>query len=278
MPAMSKQKELSPIGWINASTSFIHSHQYLLKEFIIKDIKGRFIGSMGGNLWVILNPLTTIITYWFIFSIVLRVTVSQAESGTDNFTIYFLTGFFPWFMFAESLSRSVVSLIENAQLITKVVFPVELLPASVVFAAFIVNGIGMVCFLLFLIGLGYFHWTWIFLLYLIAAQVFFAWGISNFLASLCVFVRDIKELLVIILMVWFYFTPIVYPLSMLPKPFQKLMVINPMWDFINLYRQILLQQRIDWDLSAGIGIFSLLIYVLGTWFFMRSKNAFGDVL
>jgi lipopolysaccharide transport system permease protein len=185
----------------------------------------------------------------------LLVYISQAESGTDNFTIYFLTGFFPWFMFAESLSRSAVSLIENAQLITKVVFPVELIPASVVFSSFIINGIGMVCFLLCLIGFGYFHFIWIGLLYLIAAQILFTWGISNLLASLCVFVRDIKELLVIILMVWFYFTPIVYPVSLLPKAFQKLMVINPMWDFINLYRQVLLRDNVVGNLCDGHLVF-----------------------
>ncbi|MDA3894691.1 MAG: ABC transporter permease [Desulfobacteraceae bacterium] len=275
---MSVPKELSVIGLIMASIASIRSHRYLLKEFVIRDIKGRFIGSMGGNLWVIINPLATIITYWFIFSIVLRVTVSQAESGTDNFTIYFLTGFFPWFMFAESLSRSAVSMVENSQLITKVVFPVELLPASVVFSSFIINGIGMVCFLLSLIAFGYCHFIWIGMLYLIVAQIIFTWGISNLLAALCVFIRDIKELLVIILMVWFYFTPIVYPVSLLPKTFQKLMVINPMWDFINLYRQVLLQQQMDLPLAVGIGIMSLFTYAIGTWFFMRSKSAFGDVL
>lgn len=275
---MSVSQELSVIGSIRHGSSFIRTHRYLLKEFVIKDIKGRFIGSMGGNLWVLLNPLATIITYWFIFSIVLRVTVGREETGTDNFSIYFLTGFFPWFIFAESLSRSAVSLLENAQLITKVVFPVALIPASVVFSAFIVNGIGMVCFLLFLIALGFCHLTWLALPYLVVAQILFTWGISNFLAALCVFVRDVKELLAIILMVWFYFTPIVYPLSLLPKPFQKLMVMNPMWDFINLYRQILLQQRIDWGLALGIGILSLTVYAMGTWFFMRLKNAFGDVL
>ena len=275
---MSTPKVLPIKGFIQSTNSFVRSHRYLLKEFIIKDIKGRFVGSMGGNLWVLLNPLATIITYWFIFSIVLRVNVGRDETGTDNFAVYFLTGFFPWFMFAESLSRSTVSLLENAQLITKVVFPVGLIPASVVLSAFIVNGIGMGCFLLFLAGLGYFHALWLCLPFLIVAQVFFTWGLCNFLAALCVFIRDIKELLVIILMVWFYFTPIVYPISLLPSSFQTLMKFNPMWNFIALYRQMLLQHHIEWSTVAVVCVLTILTYAGGTWFFMRAQSAFGDVL
>jgi len=254
------------------------SHHYLLRGFVVKDIQGRFVGSMGGNFWVLLNPLATIISYLFIFSIVLRVTVSASETGTDNFTIYFLSGFFPWFMFAESLSRSVVVLIENAALITKVSFPVELLPTGTVISSFIVNGIGMLCFLVFLIFTGFFHWVWVGLIYLIFMQILFTWGLSNLLAALCVFIRDMKELLAIILMIWFYATPIVYPVSLLPEGFQKFMTLNPMWNFIDLYRSILLRNQFDLTLAINAGIIAFIFYGLGTWFFMRSKNAFGDVL
>jgi len=253
-------------------------HQYLFREFVVRNIKSRFVGSMGGNLWVVLNPLATILAYLFIFSVVLRVSVSAAENGTSNFTIYFLSGFFPWFMFAESLSISVMVLLENKDLITKVAFPVELLPAGVVLSTFIVNGIGMLCFLVFMVAVGFFHWTWVFLIYLVIVQFLFTWGLSNLVAALCVFIRDMKELLAIILMVWFYATPIVYPVSLLPDTYRALMGFNPMWNYIALYRDIILKHQVDGLIALKAGILALLVYIVGTWFFMRSKNAFADVL
>lgn len=254
------------------------SHHYLLRNFVVKDIRGRFVGSMGGNLWVVLNPLATIASYLFIFSIVLRVTVSAAETGTDNFTIYFLAGFFPWFMFAESLSRSVVVLIENADLITKVSFPVELLPAGAVLSSYIINGVGMLCFLVFLAVAGYLDWSWLWVLYVVAAQIIFTWGLSKLLAALCVFIRDMKELLAIILMIWFYGTPIVYPIGLLPDTMQAYMQLNPMWNYIALYRDILLKHEVNPYAILSTAVLALVSYGIGAWFFMRSKNAFGDVL
>lgn len=256
----------------------MHQYWHLLWSFVARDIKGRFVGSYAGNLWVLINPLATIVTYLFIFSIVLRVQVSAAETGTDNFTIYFLSGFFPWFMFAESLSRSVVVLIENANLITKVYFPVELLPVGVVVSSFIINGIGYLCFLAVLVVLGFAGISWGWLLVFFFLQALFTWGLANLLSALCVFIRDMKEILAILLMVWFYATPIVYPASLLPETFRPAMRCNPMWGFVELYRDVLLKQQADIGQVAYMGAVSILVYALGTWFFMRAKNAFGDVL
>ncbi|MDZ7833054.1 MAG: ABC transporter permease [Desulfobacterales bacterium] len=256
----------------------IGSYRHLLSSFVVRDIKGRFVGSYAGNLWVLINPLATIVTYLFIFSIVLRVQVSPGETGTGNFTIYFLSGFFPWFMFAESLSRSVVVLLENANLITKVFFPVELLPVGVVISSFLINGVGYLCFLIVLAFLGYLGGTWLHLLLLLFLQTLFTWGLANLLSGLCVFIRDMKEILAILLMVWFYACPIVYPASMLPDVFRSAMQFNPMWGFVDLYRDVLLKHQMDMGQLVYVTAVSLIAYSIGTTFFMRAKNAFGDVL
>ena len=254
------------------------SHLHLLKAFVIRDIKGRFAGSMGGLLWTLVSPLATIIVYLFVFSIILRVQVSVEETGTDSFAIFFLSGLFPWLLFSEGLSRSVGCLIEKANLITKVVFPVELLPASTVLSAFVVNGVGMLLFVGYLLFAGYFHVTWLLLLFLIPAQLLFTWGIGCILAAACVFIRDVRELLGIVLMVWFFATPIIYPLSMVPDSIRQIISLIPMYEFVELYRDILLTHQFHWAQILKISLLSLVFYGIGAWFFMRSKPAFGDVL
>ncbi len=255
-----------------------YKHKHLLKEFLSRDIRGRFAGSAAGILWTLINPAANIVVYIFLFSLVLRIRVTAQETGTDSFIIFFLSGIFPWLMFSEGLSRSVGCLVENGDLITKVVFPIELLPLSTILATSIVNGIGMVFFLLYLIPAGFLHVTWLMLLVLIPAQVVFTWGLANLLAAGCVFLRDIRELLGILLLLWFYATPVIYPLSMVPKILRPIIELNPMGAFISLYRDILLVHRVHWHLLMLSGFFSILSYVLGSWFFVRAKPAFGDVL
>jgi len=255
----------------------VGSHFYLLREFISREIKGRFAGSTAGILWTLINPLVNISLYYFVFSIIIRVQVNTAETGTDSFFIYFLSGFFPWYFFSESLSRSVGILIENANLITKVVFPLELLPVGTVFTSLILNGIGMTIFLIYLILEGYFHISWGFLLLIIPFQIFFIWGLANFFSALCVFIRDMREIMSILLTVWFYATPVIYPASMLPASFE-IIKFNPMWMFVQLYRDAIIVHHINWVDFGIVGIISLLSYCIGTWFFMRAKPSFGDVL
>jgi len=93
----------------------IFFHRELLKGFVFKEIKGRFAGSFGGLIWTVLTPLATIIAYFFVFSIILRVSVTPEETGTDKFAIFFLCGFFPWTMFAESLGKAVGILVGESQ-------------------------------------------------------------------------------------------------------------------------------------------------------------------
>jgi lipopolysaccharide transport system permease protein len=253
-------------------------NRYLLKEFLSRDIRGRFAGSAAGILWTLINPAANIVVYIFLFSLVLRIRVTVQETGTSSFVIFFLSGIFPWLMFSEGLSRSVCCLVENADLITKVVFPIELLPLSTVLAAAIINGIGMVFFLLCLIPAGFLHVSWLLLLFLIPAQVVFTWGMANVLAAGCVFLRDIREVLGILLLLWFYATPVIYPLSMVPKNLRLIIELNPMGIYVSLYRDVLLLHHVPWHLIMLSGIFSIVSYTLGAWFFVRAKPGFGDVL
>ena len=239
-------------------------HRYLLKEFVLRDVKGRFAGSVGGALWTLINPLATVVTYLFVFSLIMRVQVTVEDTGTSSFALFFLTGLFSWLWFSDGLAKSVGSLIDNANLITKVVFPVELLPTGTVLASFIVNGVGMSFLLAYLLSQGYGHISWLLLPLLVAAQVVFTWGMALFVAAACVF--------------WFFATPIIYPLSMVPESFRAAIRLNPMTVFASLYRDALLRHQVSLVPIIGVICLSLGSYLLGAWFFMRAKPSFGDVL
>ncbi len=253
-------------------------HASLLKGFVGREIRGRFAGSVAGIGWTLIHPLALIGIYTFVFSIVMRVNVTQEETGTDNFLIFFLTGLLPWLIFSDSIARATGSLIGNADLITKVVFPVELLPTSAMIAGTVTNGIGFVLLLGYLAFTGYANPYWVFLLPLFAAHMVFTWGVSLFLSALCVFIRDIQELVGLVLMVWFFSTPIIYPVSFVPEWVRDYIMYNPMAILILAYRNVILQHQIYLSDCLLFCLVSFIFFALGSWFFMRAKPAFGDVL
>ncbi len=256
----------------------IFFHRELLKGFVSKEIKGRFAGSFGGLIWTVLTPLATIIAYFFVFSVILRVSVSQKETGTDQFVIFFLCGFFPWTMFADSLGKSVGILVGESNIITKVVFQVELLPISIVISTYLINSIGLGIVLVYLAFNGYLNVHWLYLPIFLIIEMLFTLGLAFFLSAICVFIRDIGELFGIVIMLWFFGTPVVYPASLVPKRLAFIFYLNPMVDYVNNFRNCILMNKINLHSLMVMCAFALVSYCAGAWFFIHSKSAFGDVL
>jgi lipopolysaccharide transport system permease protein len=253
-------------------------NRHLLKEFVKKEVKGRFAGSAAGLLWTVLNPAASVAVYLFIFSYVLRVSVTAQETGTDSFTIFFLTGLFPWLLFSDIIAHAPGSLLGNSVLITKVVFPTELLPAATVFSSVVVNGLGFCVLFVYLIASGCFHWSWFYLFLVFPVLILFSWGLAFWIAAGCVYLRDIGEFIPIILMIWFYGSPLIYPVSMVPEGVRFVMDINPMAQILTLFRDVLLVHSFDWRIFAAASVMAFLSFLTGSWVFMRAKPGFGDVL
>ena len=272
--ALSRSLFVVPLRWFGV----LWSHRGLLKQFVNRDIRGRFAGSIAGLLWTVLMPLSQIITYFFLFSVIIKIRLPEAEIGTGSFLIFFLAGLFPWLAFSEALSRATGILQENTNLITKVIFPTELLPASAALSAFFFNGVGFLIFLVYLVSQGFFGWTWLLIPFLVCLLFLFSIGAACFLSALCVFLRDTQQLLGIVLTIWFYFTPILYPISMVPESMRSIMKINPMLIYVDLFRQALLKHEFDMVNIVICIFFSLLTFFLGTLFFDRLKYSFSDVL
>lgn len=253
-------------------------HKSLLRGFVGREVRGRFAGNMAGMAWALINPLATLLVYMFVFSIVLRISVTAEETGTDSFFIYFVTGFVPWLIFADSLSRATGSLLDNASLITKVIFPVELIPITSVISGVMVNGLGMIVLLVYLPFQGFLSFYWWALVLVLPLQFFFTLGVGMFFSAACVFIRDIREMIGLLIMIWFFSTPIIYPLSMVPESIQSVIRFNPMCVFVSLYRDILILNTLDLKLLFSAALFTSAVYIAGSLFFARVKPGFGDVL
>lgn len=268
----------NPLLLLKAWSATPFQYRTLLLGFLRQDIKGRFAASMGGLVWSLLTPLANILIYIFVFSLVLKVRIPEAQAGTDEFHIYLLAGLLPWMAFADTLTRGTAILLEKAGLITKVSFPVQMLPYVSGFSAYLLNGVGLLLLLGYLLVRGYGSLTWLWLPLIFFFNLLLAIGLVAITAALCVFIRDLQQLIGLLVSVWFFLTPIIYPEFLVPEEFRAWIMLNPMYYFITLYREVLLQHSLSFTYLAGTAAFSAIVFAAGGWFFMRIKHAFGDVL
>ena len=238
----------------------------------------QFTGSIGGFLWLFLTPIVHIIIYAFVFSYVFQLR-AVTEYGEAQFIVFMMIGYLPWFAFAESLSKSTGMLLEKAPLITKVMFPVQILPQVGTVVVYQTHGIGFGLLLIYLAITGYLSPLWLLIPVIFFFQFLFTMGLVAILSALCVFLRDLRQLVGLMVTLWFFLTPIIYPITMIQdEAVRNLFLLNPMHSFVNLYREIILLQNVPIENLQIVVPVSLLSYGLGGWLFMRIKHAFGDVL
>lgn len=260
--------------WILAPFRF----RTLFKGFVNQEIRGRYAASMGGFIWYVLTPLTNLFIYIFIFSVVLQIRLKPMETGTDSFVVYLLSGLLPWLAFSEAAAAAPGMIVEKAGLITKVAFPTEILPISGVTVTYLVNGVGILLLLAYLTIKGYCGVMWLWTPVVLSLQMVFTLGFVIMISSLSVFIRDIRQLIGIGIQLWFYLTPIFYPLSMVPEKYRAWFMLNPMHPFIELYHMTLLRNEFSWPLLGYCGAASSLMFIIAILFFNKAKNAFSDVL
>jgi ABC-type polysaccharide/polyol phosphate export permease len=212
----------------------ILSYRDLLKNLVSRDFKTRYKRSYLGILWSLLNPLLVIMVYTLAFDYIMKIRVK-------NFPMFFMCGYLPWSYLAASLSASLTSLSDSGYLIKAVYFPREILPLSTILSCLIHFLITFIFVFPFLILFGYFpKWVVFSLPLIILLQSLFIFGLSLFLSSIHVFFRDLRYILDVILMAWFWLTPIAYSASLIPEKFLFFYKLNPMTLFVTAYREVLL--------------------------------------
>lgn len=246
---------------------------------VIKDIKARYAGSVFGPLWVIATPLYQIFLYTFLFSTIMKVRFEEG-AGTSSFVIYLLAGLIPWLFFSEATLRGTSAFIENAHIIKKVKFPMEVCVASVIISSAITFFVYTVFYLAMLVimGLLKIHTAALFLLPFLIQALLIS-GLSFGLGSIAVFFRDITQITGMALNLVFFLTPIVYPPTAIPEKVRWVFDINPFYFIVEIYRSVLLRGKIpDFASILYPFIVAVVIFFAGYYIFSKTKGAFKDVL
>lgn len=249
---------------------------FLLKELVKRDFQGRYAGSLLGFLWSLVQPLWLLLLFTFIFSTVMK--VSPVGARTDHFAIFLFSGLLPWMALQEGVMRASTAITDNASLVKKLRFPSEILVLAVVLAALLHEAIAAVLFLGVLAAVGELSVKGLPMLLLAAPlQVGLTLGLGLLVASLHVFFRDTAHVLGMVLNAWFYLTPIVYPLLMVPDRFRGWLELNPLTALVGLYRQAFLGDGLA--LAPGtlpLALGTVVVLSAGFWLFRRVKPAFVD--
>ncbi len=243
------------------------------------DFQARFAGSVFGVIWAFVNPIITMLLYWFVFQVGFR----SANVGEYPFILYLMSGLIPWFYFQDALNGGTSVLMEYSYLVKKLVFNVGILPVLKVASALFVH----VFFLGFLLVVSSIYgfipslYT-LQIFYYIICSAFLVLGFCYITAACCVFFRDMAQIVGIVLMIGTWITPIMWDAAGALSPTMQLIFrINPMYYVVDGFRDAFLYHRWFWEKPLWTVYFwmvAILIYIFGVKFFNRLKIHFADVL
>lgn len=267
------------LGWYAlAPVMSVARQRSLYRRMVVRDLSLRYRGSVLGAVWSLLNPLSLLVLFSFVFGVVLNARWGVTPGA--NFSLILFAGLIPFIFLSESITRAPTLILENSNYVKKVVFPLELLP-------FVITGGAAVnlCIALFILLLGQLWvmggitYNWIFVPLVITPLAMLATGVVMLMSSLGVFIRDLAQMTSVITMFLMYMSPILFPISMVPPAYRWILSLNPLTVPVTQLRQITLEGRPpDW---TELGIYYLVAYavlVVGFWWFWRSKKGFADVI
>lgn len=252
-------------------------YRELIQVLVTRELKARYRGSVLGFFWSFINPLLLLLVYTFVFTVI----IPRGELvNLEPYAVFLFCGLLPWTWFSSSLSDSANALIINGNLIKKVMFPAEILPVVAVLANMVHFLFGLPILSAFLIyyavPLRLSELIW--LPVVLAVQLILTLGLAMVLAALTVHFRDIKDLLANLLTLWFFATPIIYPMSMLPSQGKVFMNLNPFAHLAISYQEILFYDgpfgHWKWLLAlagGGVGFF-----LMGYGLFDRLRDSFAE--
>lgn len=269
---------------MNAVTSVVSSRE-LLWNFTLRELRTKYRRSVLGWAWSMLNPLATVAIYWFVFGVIFPgVAPIGSPSGLDSFALFLLCGLIPWNFFSLMCGLGLGSITGNAGLVRRVAFPREILVFANVMHACVQFAIELtlLCIVLLIAGSPLLLWLPVTLL-TSALLVMFGSGFALALGSLSVYFRDMAYLWTIVIQVWFFATPIVYPPSLLtenesiPDWVIDILSANPMAKFVEVFRMLLYDGTGPAVTDVLVlAIISLITLALGWWLFLRLEPRFAE--
>lgn len=255
------------------------SYRQFVVSSVVNDLRSRFMRSKMGALWMILQPLAMVAIYALVLSEVLGAKLPGIENKF-GYAIYLVSGILCWSLFVDIVSRCLTVFVDNESLLKKMVFPRTCLPLIVVGSALVNNVLLLVAAVLVFALLGHMPVAGLLWLpFLIGLTAVFALGLGLILGTLNVFVRDVGQVMQVVLQLWFWMTPIVYMLSILPEGFGRLVRWNPLYPLVQAYQNVLVFGTApDFTSLAQLAGVSAGLLTLGLVLFRRSSPEMVDVL
>lgn len=251
----------------------LYAYREMIFSLVLKDLRTRYKGSVLGFLWTFVNPLLQLIVYSVVFSVIMRVQM-------DKYYIYMFVGLLPWIFFCNCVQGGANSVMAGQDLIKKIYFPRLVLPIATVSAAFMNMLFSMVVMFaaLFVSGKGI-TMQIIYLPLLLLLLYFLGLGLAFVFSACNVYLRDLEHILGIITMSLFYVTPVIYPVSMVPERFLKILYLNPMTPMVMAFQDILYYQRAPHlDTLIIVVAYALIALVAGYFIFQRLQRNFVEEL
>jgi len=254
----------------------------LLRQMLIRNIAARYRGSILGFIWSFGHPLMMLAVYTFVFGIVFKARwgIEAFDENKAAFPLIMFCGMAVYNVFSESVNTSTTIVVNNQSYVKKVVFPLELLPLCNVFTS-LFFGLAWFCLLFF--GIVFFldqlSWTMLLLPLTLFPLLLISAGVSFFVASLGVYLRDMQQLVVIVTQILFFMTPIFYPISLVPENLRWILTMNPLTTIVEQTRTIFLYGELP-GLKGYLEILvvALIVFQLGLAWFAKTKKGFADVL
>ena len=253
-------------------------YRALIQSLVTRELKARYRGSVLGFFWSFINPLLLLVVYSFVFTVVLPGT---HPPELEPYALFMFCGILPWTWFSSSLTEASNSLMAGGNLIKKVLFPAEILPIVAVLSNMMHFFFGLPILLVFLawfrptITLVEVLWFPV----VVAVQLLFTLGLGLLLAALTVHFRDIKDILSNLLTLWFFATPIIYPMHLAPGTISKAVLnANPFAHFAVSYQEILFYNGPfgHWRWLLAVAAASLLLFLFGYFLFDRLRDSFAE--
>lgn len=247
---------------------------HLLRELIKRDLTARFTGSALGLAWAVLQPLSFVALYWFVFTFMIP--GGRAGGGGDDYIYFLIAGLLPWLGFAEGLTRATTSIVESAAIVRKLPLRSEVLVIVPNATAIIFECVGLTIFVIALAARG----MWLRQLWLlpvaIVIQFVLQLGIAFFLATTYVFFRDVPHVITFVLAIGFYLSPILYGVT---GKFEKYFFWNPMTPLLGLFRSAMLSSPLP-DGGSIVFLLTVAAFVCsaGLVFYRRSQPSLVDVI
>jgi len=249
----------------------------LIQTLVARDLKARYRGSVLGFFWSFINPLLLLLIYSFVFTVVLP---GVHPPEIEPYALFMFCGILPWTWFSSSLMESSGVLISGGNLIKKVLFPAEVLPIVTVLANMVHFFLGLPILAGFLIyyrrPLDPLELLWFPVIILV--QLLLTIGLALLVSALTVHFRDIKDLLGNLLTLWFFATPIIYPMQAAPPRFKMVLNMNPMTHLVISYQEVLFYvgPHGHWKWLLALGVASIGVFLLGYFVFDRLRDSFAE--